>query len=131
MQKLHSSSAPSYIFHLKKAQLLNLLLHHAKLEFPEFHSLIKMAEIRDEYGNPIQLTDEHGNPVQLSDEYGNPMHLTGVVTTTVEPEKLAATDKETTDPVTGTAAPTGAGDHVQQQHEEYKRSTSSGSVSTR
>lgn len=37
-----------------------------------------MADIRDQYGNPIQLTDEHGNPVQLTDEHGHPMHLTGV-----------------------------------------------------
>lgn len=40
-----------------------------------------MADLRDEYGNPIQLTDELGNPVQLTDECGNPMHLTGVART--------------------------------------------------
>ncbi|KAM7479331.1 hypothetical protein LguiA_027544 [Lonicera macranthoides] len=40
-----------------------------------------MADVRDEYGNPIQLTDQHGNPVQLTDEKGTPMHLTGVATT--------------------------------------------------
>lgn len=39
-----------------------------------------MADIRDEHGNPIQLTDQHGNPVRLTDEHGNPMHLTGVAT---------------------------------------------------
>lgn len=39
-----------------------------------------MADLRDEYGNPIQLTDEFGNPVQLTDEFGNPVHLTGVAT---------------------------------------------------
>lgn len=40
-----------------------------------------MADLRDEHGNPIQLTDQHGNPVQLTDEHGNPMHLTGVAST--------------------------------------------------
>ncbi|KAL5788637.1 hypothetical protein ACOSP7_005586 [Xanthoceras sorbifolium] len=40
-----------------------------------------MADVRDQYGNPIQLTDEYGNPVQLTDEYGNPMHLSGIATT--------------------------------------------------
>ena len=93
-----------------------------------------MAEIRDEYGNPIQLTDEHGNPVQLTDEYGNPMHLTGVASTTAEPEKLAVTDWETA-PATQTAAAPGAGEHVlqEQPHEEVKRSSSSssGSVSVK
>lgn len=39
-----------------------------------------MADVRDERGNPIQLTDERGNPVELTDEFGNPMHLTGVAT---------------------------------------------------
>lgn len=39
-----------------------------------------MADIRDEHGNPIELTDEHGNPVVLTDERGNPMRLTGVAT---------------------------------------------------
>lgn len=39
-----------------------------------------MADLRDEYGNPVQLTDEHGNPVQLTDEHGNPVHLTGLAT---------------------------------------------------
>nr|AYA60112.1 dehydrin 9 [Malus prunifolia] len=55
-----------------------------------------MAQIRDEYGNPVQLTDEHGNPVKLTDELGNPIHLTGVATTGG----------------TGTEAHTGAGPHV-------------------
>lgn len=40
-----------------------------------------MADLRDEHGNPIQLTDQYGHPVQLTDEYGHPMHLTGVATT--------------------------------------------------
>lgn len=40
------------------------------------------AQIRDQYGNPIQLTDQFGNPVKLTDEHGNPIHLTGVATTT-------------------------------------------------
>ncbi|KAL6494809.1 Plant dehydrin [Orobanche gracilis] len=40
-----------------------------------------MADLRDEHGNPIQLTDQYGKPVQLTDEFGNPMHLTGVATT--------------------------------------------------
>ncbi|KAM2731830.1 hypothetical protein EV2_035451 [Malus domestica] len=39
-----------------------------------------MAQIRDEYGNPVQITDEHGNPVKLIDELGNPIHFTGVAT---------------------------------------------------
>nr|GMC81112.1 probable receptor-like protein kinase At4g39110 [Ipomoea batatas] len=38
------------------------------------------AHVRDEHGNPIQLTDQHGNPVYLTDERGRPMHLTGVAT---------------------------------------------------
>ncbi|KAL2926665.1 Late embryogenesis abundant protein [Bienertia sinuspersici] len=37
-----------------------------------------MAHLRDERGNPVELTDEHGNPVKLTDEYGNPIHLSGV-----------------------------------------------------
>lgn len=40
-----------------------------------------MADIRDEHGNPIQLTDEHGGQIRLTDEYGRPMHLSGVATT--------------------------------------------------
>lgn len=40
-----------------------------------------MAEIRDEFGNPIPLTDQYGNPVQLTDEQGRPIHLSGVATT--------------------------------------------------
>ncbi|KAJ9189693.1 hypothetical protein P3X46_000954 [Hevea brasiliensis] len=39
-----------------------------------------MADLRDEHGNPIQLTDEHGNPVQPTNELGNPVHITGVAT---------------------------------------------------
>lgn len=39
-----------------------------------------MADLRDEHGNPVQLTDGHGNPVQLTDEHGNPMHITGLAT---------------------------------------------------
>ncbi|KAL4347652.1 hypothetical protein GQ457_17G002370 [Hibiscus cannabinus] len=39
-----------------------------------------MADLRDEHGNPIQLTDGHGNPVQLTDEHGNPVYVTGVAT---------------------------------------------------
>ncbi|XP_038887695.1 embryogenic cell protein 40-like isoform X2 [Benincasa hispida] len=42
--------------------------------------MAKMADIRDEHGNPIRLTDEQGNPVLLTDEHGNPMWLTGVAT---------------------------------------------------
>lgn len=42
--------------------------------------MAKTADIRDEHGNPIQLTDEHGNPVVLTDEHGNPMWLTGIAT---------------------------------------------------
>ncbi|KAF3435742.1 hypothetical protein FNV43_RR22834 [Rhamnella rubrinervis] len=38
------------------------------------------ADLRDEFGNTVQLTDEHGNPVQLTDEHGNPVHLTGLAT---------------------------------------------------
>ncbi|XP_038902143.1 embryogenic cell protein 40-like isoform X1 [Benincasa hispida] len=56
-----------------------------------------MANVRDEHGNPVQLTDERGNPVQLTDEFGNPMHLTGVVATS--PSKL---DSTTTTPVSYT-----------------------------
>ncbi|KAL8264539.1 hypothetical protein R6Q59_022669 [Mikania micrantha] len=40
-----------------------------------------MADICDEYGNPIQLTDDQGRQVQLTDEHGVPVHLTGVATT--------------------------------------------------
>nr|AEK94075.1 dehydrin-like protein [Fagopyrum esculentum] len=40
-----------------------------------------MADLGDEYGNPMQLTDQYGNPVQLKDEYGNPMQLSGVAIT--------------------------------------------------
>lgn len=42
------------------------------------------AHLRDEYGNPVQLTDEHGHPVKLTDEQGNPMQLTGVAFTSSE-----------------------------------------------
>ncbi|CAL1353572.1 unnamed protein product [Linum trigynum] len=40
-----------------------------------------MAQLRDEYGNPVELTDELGNPVQLRDEHGNLVHIKGVATT--------------------------------------------------
>jgi hypothetical protein len=43
------------------------------------------ATIRDEQGNPIQLTDEYGNPVQLTDEHGNPVQITGIATTKQPP----------------------------------------------
>ncbi|XP_052200291.1 late embryogenesis abundant protein-like [Diospyros lotus] len=39
-----------------------------------------MADIRDQFGNPIQLTDELGNLVQLTNEHDNPRHLTGIAT---------------------------------------------------
>lgn len=97
-----------------------------------------MAEIRDQYGNPVQLTDEHGNPVQLTDEHGHPMHLTGVATTKIHDEP----DRETTG---GTFASTGVDvgvdgakehnqqlDQQKQQHElgvSRSSSASSGSVS--
>lgn len=42
--------------------------------------MAKMADIQDEYGNPIQLNDEHGNPVVLTDEHGNPVRLSGIAT---------------------------------------------------
>ncbi|XP_074289638.1 uncharacterized protein LOC141614794 [Silene latifolia] len=39
----------------------------------------KMAgNLRDEHGNPIELTDEQGHPVKLTDEHGNPIRLSGV-----------------------------------------------------
>ncbi|CAI0437931.1 unnamed protein product [Linum tenue] len=40
-----------------------------------------MAQLRDEYGNPVELRDELGNPVQLRDEHGNLVHIKGVATT--------------------------------------------------
>ncbi|GLT30612.1 hypothetical protein SLA2020_054040 [Shorea laevis] len=39
-----------------------------------------MADLRDEHGNPVQLTDEYGNPERLTDEHGNPMQLYGIAT---------------------------------------------------
>ncbi|XP_011037467.1 PREDICTED: embryogenic cell protein 40-like [Populus euphratica] len=41
--------------------------------------------LRDEQGNPIQLTDEYGNQVQLTDEHGNPVQITGIATTKQPP----------------------------------------------
>ncbi|KZV53366.1 embryogenic cell protein 40 [Dorcoceras hygrometricum] len=81
-----------------------------------------MADLRDEHGNPIQLSDQYGKPVQLTDEFGNPMHLTGVATT--HPAPTAATgfhpqiheEPEPPPPV--------------QQQEEIQRSSSSSSSSS-
>lgn len=93
-----------------------------------------MAEIRDQYGNPIQLTDENGNPVQLTDEHGHPMHLTGVATTKIHDEP----DRETTGGTFASTGVDGAKEHNQQldkqkqQHElgvSRSSSSSSGSVS--
>ncbi|MFS7920887.1 putative dehydrin [Helianthus anomalus] len=50
-----------------------------------------MADICDEYGNPIQLTDEHGRQVQLTDEHGVPVHLTGVATTVDSVQRAGTT----------------------------------------
>lgn len=109
------SSPPSFVFLLKKA--------HRYCRSRKYIS--RMAEIRDEYGNPIQLTDEHGNPVQLTDEHGNPMHLTGVAVTTVEVETPAATYEETT----AATAEHGQPQLQKQEHEEVSRSASSSSSS--
>ncbi|XP_050231774.1 late embryogenesis abundant protein-like [Mercurialis annua] len=38
------------------------------------------ADLRDEQGNPVQLTDEQGHPVSLTDERGRPVHITGLAT---------------------------------------------------
>uniref|UniRef100_A0A2N9IW50 Dehydrin n=1 Tax=Fagus sylvatica TaxID=28930 RepID=A0A2N9IW50_FAGSY len=95
-----------------------------------------MADIRDEHGNPIQLTDQHGNTVQLTDEHGNPMHLTGVAmsTTTVGSEIHGAPGSETTG-VNWTGVGAREHDHQleqqkQQQHDQgVSRSSSSSSGS--
>uniref|UniRef100_A0A803NEV6 Uncharacterized protein n=1 Tax=Chenopodium quinoa TaxID=63459 RepID=A0A803NEV6_CHEQI len=41
----------------------------------------QQQHLRDEHGNPVELTDEHGHPVKLTDEHGHPIHLTGVACT--------------------------------------------------
>ncbi|XP_059644000.1 late embryogenesis abundant protein-like [Cornus florida] len=95
-----------------------------------------MADLRDEHGNPIQLTDQHGNPVQLTDEFGNPMHLTGVAKTAGSGPDVGvpATGTLSGSPLGRTTAPavhggvTEAGPEIQQQ-QELRRSSSSSSSS--
>lgn len=72
-----------------------------------------MADLRDEYGNPIQLTDEHGNPVELTDEHGNPVHITGVATS--KPPTLG-TLMENEVPATGLLASSNGTDHTSKGH---------------
>lgn len=111
-----------------------------------------MAELRDEYGNPIQLTDQHGNPVKLTDEFGNPMHLTGVASTHPIPTAAVDAPKTTVEPhppvsapapapeigdqgVLGGAAPVAArpasGVGVEFHHEKRDSSSSSVSIEAR
>lgn len=87
--------------------------------------LIKMADIRDAYGNPIQLTDEHGYPVQLTDEHGNPVHITGIATsnapisTTVDVPAtglLASTHHDAGLGNKGTGTGTHTVEHYEEQH---------------
>lgn len=99
--------------------LLALLLLKKRKQGPLFGLVIfrlRMADLRDEHGNPIQLTDAHGNPVRLTDELGNPMHLSGVATTQ------------------GVVKESGQNEQQQQQHRkeeggELHRSSSSSSSS--
>ncbi|KAL6517325.1 hypothetical protein OROMI_033026 [Orobanche minor] len=74
-----------------------------------------MADLRDEHGNPIQLTDQYGKPVQLTDEFGNPMHLTGVATTHTAGVGAHETDQP---------------EPAVQQQEQLRRSGSSSSSSS-
>lgn len=109
--------------------------------------LVKMADLRDEYGNPIQLTDEQGCPVQLTDEYGNPVHITGIATKQA-PEAVTVTHTDVPDTgvfssvdIQGDAqeCKTGEGGDEREQKEETKdessgeihRSSSSSSSSVR
>ncbi|GMH02782.1 hypothetical protein Nepgr_004621 [Nepenthes gracilis] len=104
-----------------------------------------MADLRDEQGNPIQLTDQYGNPVQLTDEYGNPMHLSGVAysttaacTATTGPVALGGAGNLTTGaPLQSGAEEIYAAEGAQHQPQrpvetagEIRRSTSSSSTST-
>ncbi|KAF9684390.1 hypothetical protein SADUNF_Sadunf04G0113400 [Salix dunnii] len=57
------------------------------------------STIRDEQGNPIQLTDEHSSPVHLTDEHGNPVQIIGIATTKQPPTSLR---NGGSDQVTGT-----------------------------
>lgn len=63
----------------------NLCAFNSTSKLHQFSEPSTMANVRDEFGNPVQLTDERGNPVQLTDEFGNPVQLTGVATTGSQP----------------------------------------------
>jgi YD repeat-containing protein len=103
------------------------------------------ATIRDEQGNPIQLTDEHGNPVQLTDEHGNPVQITGIATTKQPPtlgnvssdqvpgtgllsstDATKGTDIHETGQHGGVAADQGG--HKKEEQEGISSTSSSGSV---
>ncbi|WCJ40937.1 dehydrin LEA [Euphorbia peplus] len=77
-----------------------------------------MADIRDAYGNPIQLTDEQGYPVQLTDEHGNPVHITGIATS----EAPVGTTVDVVDvPATGLLANTDKTGHTVEHYEETRK----------
>ncbi|KAJ6707911.1 DEHYDRIN XERO 2-RELATED [Salix viminalis] len=57
------------------------------------------STIRDEQGNPIQLTDEHGSPVHLTDEHGDSVQIIGIATTKQPPTSFLT---GSSDQVTGT-----------------------------
>lgn len=78
------------------------LLFTIKIEIEIHHclGLKKMAStIRDEQGNPIQLTDEHGSPVHLTDEHGDSVQIIGIATTKQPPTSFLT---GSSDQVTGT-----------------------------
>ncbi|XP_057493059.1 embryogenic cell protein 40-like [Actinidia eriantha] len=104
----------------------------------------KVADVRDVYGNQMQMTDELGNPVHLTDEHGRPMHLTGVATAE-EPGVVteitvgtvmvdaAVPDAGLTHPHIATGLSTGDGGGVggvQHQQEPLRGSSSSSSSSS-
>ncbi|XP_038902144.1 late embryogenesis abundant protein-like isoform X2 [Benincasa hispida] len=106
---------PSYVLSLFQRSFLCDLSLQSRI-------LSTMANVRDEHGNPVQLTDERGNPVQLTDEFGNPMHLTGVVATS--PSKL---DSTTTTPAGDDVAQTQL---TREAHDGSPRRSSSSSSSS-
>ncbi|PSS29454.1 Late embryogenesis abundant protein [Actinidia chinensis var. chinensis] len=106
----------------------------------------KVADVRDVYGNQMEMTDELGNPVHLTDEHGHPMHLTGVATaeepgvvteitvgTIMVDAAVPVPDAGLTDPHIATGLSTGDGGGVggvQHQQEPLRGSSSSGSSSS-
>lgn len=96
----------------------------------------RMADIREEHGNPNQLTDEHGNPVDFIDEHGNLMWLTGVASKAGTTLRLLIFGGDggdgghgcASDPKAGSGGGHVYGDQELQPHEEHEDGGSTRSV---